>query len=370
MLIGSEYVKNPFLITSTDGNVYIDKECSLNKMMIAKVPVKGIDDSIEGKAVSQIFATSVIVDEVVQNREKLKISENVPKVKLPFWLMECINSDDEEVKKCAEDIAVKFGKRLGLILLTLKTGLLENKEVRQTWNNEHWEYWQNIENIVAVGGLTSGEFGKKLIETAQEVCTVNGKPAYNIVIFDNAYNTGVIGCARLLKNPSGTNLLMDFGQTNMKRSIVKRENNEIVSIENLPIVPSKYMDWEVESDEEKRRQAVLLHRHIMEVIVEAYCNAERKGEVNPEIVISIASYTHNGILDENRGGYAKLCVLYKNYGEYLSEELSSVLKTQVKVTLVHDGTAVALCFADYKNSVCVTLGTFMGVGFPDMLSEC
>ena len=362
-------MKNPFLMVSDNGSVCVDKECSLNKMVIARVPVKGIDDSIEGKQVSQIFSSKVIVDEVVLNRERLKIPEFVPREKLPFWLIDSMNSNDDNVIECAKEIAVKFGKRLGLIFLTLKTGLPENRQVRPAWCDEHWEYWKNTENIIAVGGLTSGEFGKVLVATAQQICTIDDKPAYNIIIVENANNTGVIGCAKLLNSTQGINLLMDFGQTNMKRSIVKRENAEIVSIENLPIIPSKYMDWYIEDTEEKRRQAVLLHRHIMEAVVDAYCNAERKGRVNPEIVISIASYTKDGILDEKRGGYAKLCMLYKNYGEYLSEELSSVLKTQVKVTLVHDGTAVALCFADYKNSVCVTLGTYVGVGFPDMLTD-
>lgn len=362
-------MKNPFLLTSDDGSVYIDKECSLNKMVIARVPVRGIDDSIEGKAVSQFFSTKAIVEDILLNRERLRLSEDIPREKLPFMLMGCLDSKDEQVCECAKEIAVKFGKRLGLILLTLKTALPENKAVRKCWNDSHWEYWKNIENIIAVGGLTSGEFGRRLVDTAQRTCSINGIPAYKIIIFENAYNTGVIGCARLLENPNGTNLLMDFGQTNMKRSIIKRENSEIVFIENLPLISSKYMDWDIEDDDEKHYQAVLLHRHIMQAVVDAYCHAERKGKVNPEIVISIASYTHNGILDENRGGYAKLCVLYKNYGEYLSEELSSVLKTQIKVTLVHDGTAVALCFADYKNSVCVTLGTFVGVGFPDMMAN-
>ncbi len=362
-------MKNPFLTVAEDGSVCVDKECSLNKLVIAKLPVSGIDDSIEGKPVSQIFSSKVIVDEVILNRDRLKIPEFVPREKLPFWLIDSMNSKDEQVIECAKEIAVKFGKRLGLIFLTLKTGLPENKQVRTTWNDTHWEYWKNIESIIAVGGLTSGEFGRVLIDTAQQVCTIDDKPAYKIIIVENANNTGVIGCAKLLTKPQGINLLMDFGQTNMKRSIVKRENSEIVSIENLPIVPSKYMEWYIEDVEEKRRQAVMLHRHIMEAVIDAYCNAERKGKVDPEIVISIASYTNNGVLDENRGGYAKLCMLYKNYGEYLSEELSSVLKTQVKVTLVHDGTAVALCFADYKNSVCVTLGTYVGVGFPDMLED-
>ena len=260
-------MKNPFLITSDDGSVYTDRECSINKMIIARVPVKGVDDSIEGKAVSQFFSTKAIVDEVLLNRERLRISEDIPRAKLPFMLMGCLESSDEQVCECAKEIAVKFGKRLGIILLTLKTGLPENRAIRESWSDAHWEYWKNIENIIAVGGLTSGEFGKLLVATAQEVCSIDGTPAYKIIIFENAYNTGVIGCARLLENPDGTNLLMDFGQTNMKRSIVKRENSEIVSIENLPLIPSKYMDWNVEDDDEKYHQAVLLHRHIMQAVL-------------------------------------------------------------------------------------------------------
>lgn len=360
-------MKNPFIIVSADGkSKYIDSGCSINKMVIAKVPINGIDDSIEGKKVSDIFSTGVIVDYVDNNRSRLGIAEGIPRKKLPFILLDAMTSNIKSVRECAEEIAVFFGKRLGLIFLTLKTALPENRAVRPEWKNEHWEYWQNIKNIIAVGGLTSGRFGEIVIEQARKVCMIDDKPAYNIIAFENAGYVGVLGCAKLLENQNGINVLMDFGQTNMKRSIVRRKNGEIDYIENLPLIPSEYMQWNIEDNAEKLRQAKLLHKRILCAIVDAYKKAEQLGEVNDQLVLSIASYVHNGVLDSNRGGYAKLTVLYKNYGEYLSEELSSVLKKPVRVTLVHDGTAVALKFSDYPDSVCVTLGTFFGVGFTDV----
>ena len=50
---------NPFLITGDDGSRYADSCCSLNRMIIAEVPVKGIDDSIKGKRVMDIFSLIV-----------------------------------------------------------------------------------------------------------------------------------------------------------------------------------------------------------------------------------------------------------------------------------------------------------------------
>lgn len=362
-------MKNPFFILSDDGkHKYIDSSCSLNKMVIAKSPKKGIDDSIEGKSVSEILSTSAIIKTVDENREKLNISSDISNKKLPFVLLDSMESENETVKNCATEIAVKYGKRLGLILLTLKTALPENRAVRPEWKDEHWKYWNNIENVIAVGGLTSGKFGEVIISEAKKVCTINEEPAYNIIAFENAAYVGVLGCAKLIEKTDGINVLMDFGQTNMKRSIVARKNKEIQYIKNLPIVSSKYMQWDIYDNNEKLKQAKLLHKHIINVTCDTIKEAEKMGNVDNQIVISIASYVHNGILDSNRGGYAKLTMLYKNYGEYLSEELSSVLKRPVNVTLVHDGTAVALNFSDYINSVCITLGTFFGVGFTDIFN--
>ncbi|MEF2919287.1 MAG: hypothetical protein U0O22_02320 [Acutalibacteraceae bacterium] len=362
-------MKNPFLIIDKNGNSHISSNCSLNKMVIAKAPVAGIDDTINGKPVSDIFSIAVVRKKVKENIKALKIPQDTPDHKLASSLLKCMYSTDSAVCACAEEIARFFGKRFGLILLTLKTALQENRAVRPDWDNCHWEYWNKIENIIAVGGLTSGAFGSILTEEALKVSTINNKPAYKISVFENAPHIGVMGCAKLLNKPDGVNILMDLGQTNIKRSIVKREKGEITSIEHLDTLPSKFMEWNIEDEDERKRQAVLLHRYIIESTVQAYKQAERYNKVDNQFIISIASYTNNGELDSNRGGYAKLTHLYKNYEIYLQEELSSVLKTPVSVKLVHDGTAVALNFANTPNSVCITLGTFLGVGFTDIFNN-
>lgn len=357
---------NPFMKYTEQGIGYIDSSCSINKLIIAQVPVKGIADEIEGKAVSEIFSTAAITKRALKDRQLLKVSPEVPEGELPFILMSSADSTDPQVKQAALNIANDFGSRLGLILLTLKTALPKNRLARPDWKEEHWRYWQNLKTIFIVGGLTYGGFGAKLIERTKQVCQINGSTAYEIRAFENAAYIGVMGCTRLLKESNGINVLMDFGQTNMKRSIVTRQNGEVVSVKNLPLMRSKYMQWNIPDETEREKQAKLLHRYIMSAITDAYKKAESMGSVGSEIVISIASYTHNGVLDTKRGGYSKLSVLYKNYGEYLSEELSGVLKRPIKVTLVHDGTAVALNFINYPDSVCLTLGTFFGVGFTDI----
>lgn len=358
---------NPFLTTGSDGGRYADSRCSLNRMIIAEAPVKGIDDSIKGKQVKEIFSLSVIIEKALSYADALKLPKDVSIKEVPSLLMKSAESEDTEVRTTAEGIAEFFGKRLALVLLTLKTALPENRKSRTDWNSSHWEYWQSIENIVAVGGLTDGIFGKILIEEAKKHCVLNGRQAYNIITHKNAAYMGVMGCSKILKNPDGVNVLADFGQTNIKMSIVKRLGGEIVKTEKLPILKSEYMQLDIEDKAEEERQAKLLHEYILSCICNACKKAEVFGNAGNEIVISIASYVNSGKLDKNRGGYAKLNVLCDNYEEYLSRSISDMLDKNIRVKLVHDATAVGLYFSDCPNSVCLTLGTFIGVGFTDII---
>ena len=302
---------NPFLITGDDGSRYADSCCSLNRMIIAEAPVRGIDDSISGKEVRDIFSLSVIIEKAMSYADALKLPKNVSLREKPSLLMQA-------------------AERLALILLTLKTALPENRSVRTDWSSRHWEYWQSIENIIAVGGLTDGSFGKALIDEARKYCFINGRRAYNIITHKNAAHMGVMGCSRMLKSSDGVYVLADFGQTNIKISIAEKTGGRLVNIEQLPVIRSEYMQWSIEDKAELERQAELLHKYILSCICDAYKKAEALGNVGNEIVISIASYVHNGRLDKSRGGYAKLNVLCDNYEEYLSRSISDVLDKSIK----------------------------------------
>lgn len=361
---------NPFInISPRTHRPYLTAQCSINRLTIAKLPVKaGVADDVQGKQASEIFSREVLVKEIEKNVAVLGINlQDTPVFQLPLQMEYCLKSENIKKRQCAEEIAKKFGTRLGIILLTLKTGLPENRAAREDWTDEHWSFWANIENVIMVGGLASGLLGEKHIYYAQKVFETAGVEPYNIIAFENAAHVGTMGCAKLISPPKGINVVMDFGQTSIKRSIVKMENGEIADIVNLASVPSKYMEWHDNTQEMKLRRAVALHKYLIHTITDTCHTALRMGEIEDEIIISIASYVLDGKLNDKRGGYAKLSVLGDNYAECLAEEVSGVLKRPMRVRLVHDGTAVALHFADYKNSVCLTLGTFFGVGFPNIL---
>lgn len=363
-------LKNPFLNRALDEKKsdYLTSACSINRVKIAKLPLYGIDDEIEGLTVKEFFSTKLVIEEIKKNAIALQIDLEAENEKmLPVLLEKKLVSEIPTVKNTAVDIVEKFGNRLGLLLLTLKKGDKPNRLARSDWTQEHWDYWSQLSDIVLVGGLASGRFGQILKQQVERVFFLQNIAPYNICLYTNSVDLGVLGCATQITAPNGVNVVMDFGQTNIKRSYVTKSNGEISEIKTLDSYPSKYMDWEIPDEDEKMSQAKKLHRYLIKAIEDTYNTAKQQCRVEPnnEIVISIASYTVDGVLNADRSGYAKLCLLGSNYAECLWWELSGLLRKDVIVKLIHDGTAIALNFSDRKNTVCLSLGSYFGVGFPE-----
>lgn len=363
-------MKNPFLNRVDDDSKsdYLTSSCSVNRIKIAKLPVHGVDDEIEGLTVKEFFSTKLVTEEIKKNADVLQIDLTEEDSKhLPKILAQKLDSDNEETAATALKIMEKFGNRLGLIFLTLKLGDEANRAARDDWTDEHWRYWAQIEDVILVGGLASGRFGEILKKQVEYVFSLKNIIPYNIVLYDNAADLGVLGCATQISAADGVSIVMDFGQTNIKRCYVTKRRGEIDEVKTLEPYPSKYMEWEINDEEEKLRQAKKLHRYLIKAIVDTYKTAAEmtKTEPNSEIVASIASYTVDGVLNNERSGYAKLCTLGENYAECLWWELSGTLRRDVRVKLIHDGTAIALNFSGRKNTVCLSLGSYFGVGFPE-----
>lgn len=364
------FLQNPFLNrVSDDGKSdYLTSVCSVNRIRLAKLPVYGIDDEIEGLTVKEFFSTKLVIEEIKKSADILQIDlKNENEKKLPKLLAKRLNSEDKAVADEAMRIVKKFGNRLGLLFLALKKGDKKNRQAREDWTDAHWDYWAQVNDIILVGGLASGELGEILKKQVNYIFSLQNIVPYNICLYDNSADVGVLGCATQISAEDGVTVVMDFGQTSIKRSYITKHRGEISEIKTLDSYPSKYMDWEMPSEEEKLRQAKKLHRYLIKAIEDTYNTAKSltKTEPNREIVISIASYTVDGALNADRSGYAKLCSLGANYAECLWWELSGILRKDVIVKLIHDGTAIALNFSDRKNTVCLSLGSYFGIGFPE-----
>lgn len=358
-------MNNPFVSYTENNKPYLTDICSINKLCISELPFVEVPDNILNKRANEIFSTKVIADIIRKNAKVLKVNEqeytNSQLIKKLEMLLDC---EDLSVSSKAKELYRIFGYRLGVILLTLKQGRENNRKSRPRWSDAHWEYWNKLEKLILVGGLTNGKSGEILKKYALKVFEYAGEKPYEILLFPNASHYGTLGCATLIKDKSRSAVVFDFGQTNIKRCIVDFSGEGILAYEFLDSIPSMYMEWNDLLDEQKKDLAVKLHKRLVEVISNTYKDVKQTKNIGKEIIISIASYTVEGSLHVERGGYAKLTCLSNNYGQYLERELRRELNEEVCVTLIHDGSAVAQYFKNYKDAACISLGTAFGVGFP------
>ncbi len=361
-------MNNPFLGFDEKQNTqYTSPVCSINRVRLAKLPVYGIEDSVEGFRANELFSAKIISDDVLSTAQRFHVDvSDYSYRELPRLLSDGILSDDVLKHRIATILSTKYGNRLGLILLTLRTGLKENRAVRDDWDDRHWQYWADVKNLILTGGLASGLLGKRFKEQIQYVFDVAGIKPYNISLFENSSHVGAMGCTKLIEEKDKAFAVLDFGQTNIKRCLIRKRDGEVSSITTLDTVPSLNMDLTFSDTRENYDRALELHRYLLNVICDTCKDVDLAKEETGEVIISIANYVVGGELNRRRGGYAKLHLLCDDYASLLSHELSSRMHRPYRVRLVHDGTAIALNFSGCEDSVCMSIGTAFGVGFPDI----
>lgn len=361
-------MNNPFIsFSEVDQKEYLSARCSLNRAIMKKAPLSGLDDSIEGKRFKDIFSTPLIAQEVRAAARRYEIDlGDTPEGELPKLVDAGLRSENALKRQMAEQVAKKFGIRLGMILLTLRKGERENRLARDDWDDECWEFWKSLDTVILPGGLASGMLGRRFKEYIHNVFDMARERCYNIRLFDNGSYIGMMGLAQRLLPDGEAGLVLDLGHTRFKRGAVRMSGGEISEFTPFDSLPSLYTPDRFTNEQEKFEAALELHRHIVRTIEGSWREASRHYDLNSTILVSIANYVDGGVLNSVRGGFAKLSVLGDNYAQLLDEEISSELHSEINVRLVHDSTASALYFDGEDNAVCITLGTGFGVGFPNI----
>ena len=359
---------NPFMAKSEyDATEYLTPRVSLNRAVMAKCPVKGVEEGLEGRNFTEIFSPGAIVAEMRRVSRYYGVDySHLPDSLLPRELDKALVSEDVRYRQMAKRIVRKFGNRLGLLLLTLKTGLPENRQARDDWDNRCWDCWRDLETVILLGGLASSILGRCFKEYVRYVFDRAGVKPYHIMLFENGSYLGVMGLGERLMDDNTSSLILDLGQTYFKRAVLTKSDGIVSNINTFDSLPSRYMRIPFEDEGDRLAYAYDLHNYIVNIVSSTYKEASLTTELSDTILISIANYTHSGVLNKTRGGYAKLSQLTDNYAALLEETLSGELRRDIRVKLVHDATATALYFSDIPKSVCITLGTGFGVGFPDI----
>ena len=365
---------NPFLAGGT-----LSTNASINKLIIAEMPICTVAQPLAGKSAQDIFSTDLFIQEIKNASDRLQIHvASLEEKSLPLHLENSLESDDPDVRAAAHDILKLFGERLAVILLCLKEGSPANRRARADWGDAEWNYWNSLKRIILVGGLASPPLGEQLKYYVEQVFAASGKNPYDIVLGRDSTYAGLRGCTTYLQNDCGddpgtssgqpplprANLIFDYGQSFIKRSYAVMDGRNVQDIIILGKTLSRHVAWDVEDPVVEKAEAQALNRYFLDTITRTVEEVEARGlRIRPHIVLSIANYVKDGRI-ANRGGYGKLRLIAPNYAQYLSSFMKERFGRDYHFTLLHDGTAMAAGYADYEESVCISLGTAFGVGFP------
>ena len=355
-----EEVDNPFLKDNR-----LAKNASLNRLKIVDIPNINIDYEVKGKLGSEIMSHERLIEYIKKDAKRLKLDlDNISESKLPIYLNKSLESNDLEVRLAAENIARRLGRNLGHILLVLKRGDEINQKARKDWNHKHWAYWKEVEKIIFTGGLCNGNLGKRFKYYIEEVFAEADTAKYKIRIAKKPSLVSIIGAARHTPKQCNTALVFDFGQTLIKRSVAKYQEENLKEIYQLSSMESRHVKkWRFENKAEEKIKAEKLKDYIISVIEKTWNEVESQGfKPCSTIAISIADNLVNGKF--TGGGYGKLRLIKEDVQQLISKKISDIVGRKIELLFIHDGTAAADAFAGVKDSAMITLGTAIGIGFP------
>ena len=329
-----------------------------NNEIIPKASINSV--YIDDILASNLFRPTILIEEIKKNAKLLGIKSSINDDKILSEFNDKLNSEDLKVYTLANELAVSFGDKLASVILTLKKPSELSIKNRLNWDSIHWHYWESIEKIFFVGGLTSPILTNIFYQRINISLSNNGVKNLKVSFIDGSSNLGTKGLSNLIYE--GESLLFDFGQTFIKRRYHIKVKKETVIDTILPALKSKYLFYKEKNTEEIKDLAYRLDMFLINTILDTINEVDFKGD---SIIIGIANYISKGKIYSARGGYGKLAYVDDNYQSYLSSVLSNKLGRKIEVLLYHDTSSMALNFKNEVNCAVISLGTAFGIGFPE-----
>jgi len=343
---------NPFL--SGDSSIR-----SLNRARIAALPGVAVEAGIIGQSGYDLVSAQALRQEVARWATALNLDETAPDLLVQFEH----RFADPDTQALARQIAHAYGRKLGFLLLMLKRGDPENRAARPEWNEAHWQFWQSITTIIVGGGRLAGQLGRYALPAAQEVLNQNGQAEVTVIRSPYAAYLPLVGLARTAPPQTPAMLVFDFGHTSIKRAVAQYDQDRVIALHLLPVVPTvcpdpSVTDRSIDQVQQQWQQMLTFMEDTWRQVAPEWGHIHSLG-------ISLACYLLEGHPSpRDRGCYGSLQVLDSHLVTFIQDQIINRFQQEVQVVLAHDGTAAALVYAGQTQSVVLTLGTAIGNGFP------
>jgi hypothetical protein len=337
---------------------------SLNATVVAALPEDLATDDVLGRRGVRLVSGLWLRRELAADAVELRLDLGSPRLFHDFADRLSSAEVSCSTRALASDIAVRMGRHLGCLLLTLLRGEAANRAVRPAWGDAQWRFWADVRRVVVGGGLLSGSIGDVVVPAAQAV--LDSHEAGHVRIERSPWGDaiGLVGLARVLPVASDCRAVLDFGQTSVKRGVARYQAGRLAAVRVLserPCPCPSPIELSTDRDEVARQWEGML-----ELMVETVGEARPMTGDTTEISISLACDLRHGVPEpiEARACYGRLQVLRPNLTDLFRESLAERLATEVCVRLVNDGPAAALAEDPDDHCAVLTVGTAMAVGFP------
>ncbi len=348
-------MSNPFLTSAA----FVSP--SLNRIRLIDLPGCRFPAAYRGLSGYDLLSAASLHALVTAQADELELQADAPDLLRAF--NGCFNDSSPRIQAAASKIAETYGRRLAILLLTLKRADESNRLARPAWQEQHWAFWQDIAHFYIGGGLLSGAMGPLVVACAVEELVACGFAEVTVKHSPFGQALPLAGLARTAPAEVKAMLLLDFGHTNVKRAVAFYQDSRIVELRELPLAPAAI------PPANQAAPIVEIAQNAADKIVELAANSwleirRRNWPVAPAIAVSLACYLIDGHPPASEMGYyGRLQLLADHLQAYLSDRISAVVGQTIKLLLVHDGSAAALVYAGQPQTAVLLLGTAIGVGF-------
>lgn len=337
---------------------------SLNRMPLLAVPGTASENGAAGRLAYDLLSREALVGEIELHAASLGIdTSSVARPRLPELFERCFAAPAPDVRHVAEQLAQRWGRRLGALVLTLARGDEHSRAARTDWDASYWAHWSTIRDIRLGGGLAGGELGPRLVEAANLYLVQAGRADVRLRLAAWPALLPLIGAARSVWAGYRSALVFDLGQTAIKRAVARFDNSVLAGLRVLPPRATQWLPARFEtapSDTQLQQRA----NGIAALLAQTWREHAGVELPAPLLVCSMASYiAANHPLPRQGGLYSGLGVVADNLGSWLGARVSEQLGLPVDVELLHDGTAAARAVAGAPSCAVIMLGTALGVGF-------
>jgi hypothetical protein len=348
---------------------YTPSHVSVNRVRIVDLPGVPVDEGVRGRTAYELVSSRALIEYAREQAAALAlptawlIENREARVEIPRYVDSCLHSSRPEARLAAQAIAERLGRNLGHVLLTLKRGDEVNRQARPDWTAADWERWARVRKVWLGGGVMSGRLGALMREAAQGYLDQAGAGDQLAVAIDaHAPLMTILGAGRYLP-PVDWALCLDFGQTLVKRAYLHFAAGAMIGVQILPPI---LVDWDntgaVNRPDPARARPVL--HFVSKTIARAL--EQWAGNTRPpvfDVMVCVAAYVQGGRLLGN-GIYAQMSALADDLRPVLAQSVMDETGHQVRVSLIHDGTAAAAVHAGEHDSAVILAGTALDVGFP------